>query len=142
LVCRNRKKISQIINDYICLTFFLIIILWYRGTYSMQYSGSKMLDYESRSVTMNYGSGPGLGPIFTFLSKSQRNVKKTSNFLKSNDLMLFNKIIFYWLQERPGCNPLAFFLLFYAPQLGTVNKEFYTLWLLYCWTFCLAFKIQ
>jgi hypothetical protein len=29
LVWRNRKKISQIINDYLCLPFFLLIILWY-----------------------------------------------------------------------------------------------------------------
>jgi hypothetical protein len=28
LVWRNRKKISQIINDYLCLPFFLLIILW------------------------------------------------------------------------------------------------------------------
>jgi hypothetical protein len=28
LVWRNRKKISQIINDYFCLPFFLLIILW------------------------------------------------------------------------------------------------------------------
>jgi hypothetical protein len=28
LVWRNRKKISQIINDYLCLPFFLFIILW------------------------------------------------------------------------------------------------------------------
>jgi hypothetical protein len=27
LVWRNRKKISQIINDYLCLPFFLLIIL-------------------------------------------------------------------------------------------------------------------
>jgi hypothetical protein len=39
-------------------------------------------------------------------------LKKTSNFLKSNDLMLFDKIIFYWLQERPGGNPLALFYNF------------------------------
>jgi hypothetical protein len=29
LVWRNRKKISQIINDYLCLPFFLLIILWF-----------------------------------------------------------------------------------------------------------------
>jgi hypothetical protein len=28
LVWRNRKKISQIINDYLCLPFFLLILLW------------------------------------------------------------------------------------------------------------------
>jgi hypothetical protein len=28
LVWRNRKKISQIIKDYFCLLFFLLIILW------------------------------------------------------------------------------------------------------------------
>ncbi len=28
LVWRNRKKISQIIKDYFCLSFFLLIILW------------------------------------------------------------------------------------------------------------------
>jgi hypothetical protein len=28
LVGSNRKKISQIINDYLCLPFFLLIILW------------------------------------------------------------------------------------------------------------------
>jgi hypothetical protein len=28
LVWRNRKKISQIINDYLCLPLFLLIILW------------------------------------------------------------------------------------------------------------------
>ncbi len=28
LVWRNRKNISQIINDHLCLTFFLLIILW------------------------------------------------------------------------------------------------------------------
>jgi hypothetical protein len=28
LVWRNRKKINQIINDYLCLPFFLLIILW------------------------------------------------------------------------------------------------------------------
>ncbi len=28
LVWRNRKKISQIINDYLYLPFFLLIILW------------------------------------------------------------------------------------------------------------------
>jgi hypothetical protein len=28
LVWRNRKKISQIIKDYFCLPFFLLIILW------------------------------------------------------------------------------------------------------------------
>jgi hypothetical protein len=26
----NRRKISQIINDYLCLLFFLLIILWVR----------------------------------------------------------------------------------------------------------------
>ncbi len=31
MVRRNRKKISQIINDYLYLPFFLLIILWYRG---------------------------------------------------------------------------------------------------------------
>jgi hypothetical protein len=31
LVRRKRKKISQIINDYLYLPFFLLIILWYRG---------------------------------------------------------------------------------------------------------------
>ncbi len=30
LVWRNRKKISQIINDYLCLPFFLLIILWWK----------------------------------------------------------------------------------------------------------------
>jgi hypothetical protein len=30
LVWRNRKKISQIINDYLCLPFFLLIILCYK----------------------------------------------------------------------------------------------------------------
>jgi hypothetical protein len=29
LVWRNGKKISQIINDYLCLPFFLLIILWF-----------------------------------------------------------------------------------------------------------------
>jgi hypothetical protein len=28
LVWRNRKKISQIINDYLYLPFFLLLILW------------------------------------------------------------------------------------------------------------------
>jgi hypothetical protein len=28
VVWRNRKKISQIIKDYFCLPFFLLIILW------------------------------------------------------------------------------------------------------------------
>jgi hypothetical protein len=28
LVWRNRKKISQIINAYLCLPFFLLIVLW------------------------------------------------------------------------------------------------------------------
>ncbi len=32
LVWRNRKKISQIINDFFCLPFFLFIILWLGGT--------------------------------------------------------------------------------------------------------------
>jgi len=36
LVWRNRKKISQIINDYLCLPFFLLIILCYY-TKSSQY---------------------------------------------------------------------------------------------------------
>jgi hypothetical protein len=31
LVWINRKKISQIINDYLCLPFFLLIILWGEG---------------------------------------------------------------------------------------------------------------
>jgi hypothetical protein len=31
LVWRNRKKISQIIKDYFCLPFFLLIILWVRS---------------------------------------------------------------------------------------------------------------
>ena len=30
LVCRNRKKISQIIKDYLCLPFFLLNILWFQ----------------------------------------------------------------------------------------------------------------
>ncbi len=30
LVWRNRKKISQTINDYLCLLFFLLIILWWK----------------------------------------------------------------------------------------------------------------
>jgi hypothetical protein len=30
LVWRIRKKISQIIKDYFCLPFFLLIILWVR----------------------------------------------------------------------------------------------------------------
>jgi hypothetical protein len=34
LVWRNRKKISQIINDYLCLPFFLLIILWLAFIYS------------------------------------------------------------------------------------------------------------
>jgi hypothetical protein len=32
LVWRNRKKISQIIKDYFFLPFFLLIILWYKGS--------------------------------------------------------------------------------------------------------------
>ncbi len=32
LVWRNRKKISQIINDYLCLPFFLLIILWEKSS--------------------------------------------------------------------------------------------------------------
>jgi hypothetical protein len=32
LVWRIRKKISQIIKDYFCLPFFLLIILWYEST--------------------------------------------------------------------------------------------------------------
>jgi hypothetical protein len=32
LVWRNRKKISQIIKDYFCLPFFLLIILWVNGS--------------------------------------------------------------------------------------------------------------
>ncbi len=32
LVWRNEKKISQIINDYICLPFFLFLILCLLGT--------------------------------------------------------------------------------------------------------------
>ncbi len=31
LVWRNRKKISQIIKEYFCLPFFLLIILWVRS---------------------------------------------------------------------------------------------------------------
>jgi hypothetical protein len=30
LVWRNRKKISQIIKDYFCLLFCLLIILWFK----------------------------------------------------------------------------------------------------------------
>jgi hypothetical protein len=30
LVWRNRNKSGQIINDYLCLSFFLLIILWSR----------------------------------------------------------------------------------------------------------------
>jgi hypothetical protein len=37
LVWRNRKKISQIINDYLCLQFFLLIILWTYYTTIFQY---------------------------------------------------------------------------------------------------------
>jgi hypothetical protein len=33
LVWRNRKKISQIINDYLYLPFFLLIILWIRAAW-------------------------------------------------------------------------------------------------------------
>jgi hypothetical protein len=33
LVWRNKKKISQIINDYLYLPFFLFIILWREGTW-------------------------------------------------------------------------------------------------------------
>ena len=32
LVWRNRKKISQIVKDYVYLPFFLLIILWQRTT--------------------------------------------------------------------------------------------------------------
>jgi hypothetical protein len=105
----------------------------------MQYSGSgsKMLDYGSWSVTMNYGSGPGLGPIFTFFyQRVKEMLKKTSNFIKFDDFMLFDKTIFSMARWQP----LGLILLFYAPQLG--YKEFYTLWLLYCWIFCLGFEIQ
>ncbi len=37
LVWRNRKKISQIINDYLYLPFFLFIILWLQYTAKTQY---------------------------------------------------------------------------------------------------------
>jgi hypothetical protein len=37
LVWRNRKKISQIINDYLCLPFFLLIILWILGWNEQKY---------------------------------------------------------------------------------------------------------
>ncbi len=33
LVWRNRKKIRQIIKDYFCLPFFLLIILWHIPRY-------------------------------------------------------------------------------------------------------------
>jgi hypothetical protein len=32
LVWKNRKKISQIINDYLYMPFFLLVILWVKGT--------------------------------------------------------------------------------------------------------------
>ncbi len=35
LVWINRKKISQIINDYLCLPFFLLIILWLYSFYGL-----------------------------------------------------------------------------------------------------------
>jgi hypothetical protein len=43
LVWRNRKKISQIIYDYLYLPFFLLIILWSRrttGSASMALTGT------------------------------------------------------------------------------------------------------
>jgi hypothetical protein len=39
LVWINRKKISQIINDYIYLPFFLLIILWSAGRFTVGRGG-------------------------------------------------------------------------------------------------------
>jgi hypothetical protein len=40
LVWRNRKKSSQIINDYLYLPFFLLIILWEEGNWPQSYENS------------------------------------------------------------------------------------------------------
>ncbi len=45
-VWRNRKKISQIINDYLSLPFFLLIILWPLQIYCM-YIPSTFIPLES-----------------------------------------------------------------------------------------------
>jgi hypothetical protein len=48
LVWRNRKKISQIIKDYFCLPFFLLIILW--GRYNRYYVKSYNLKAMARAA--------------------------------------------------------------------------------------------
>jgi hypothetical protein len=43
LVWRNRKKISQIINDYLYLPFFLLIILCEQVLYTVYVTASKQV---------------------------------------------------------------------------------------------------
>jgi hypothetical protein len=52
LVWRNRKKISQIINDYLCLPFFLLIILGLQ----VQYCQSFQILGRELTYSIRYGT--------------------------------------------------------------------------------------
>jgi hypothetical protein len=50
LVWRNRKKISQIINAYLCLPFFFIIILWLGLSRSLNACSKWIQDFLGEST--------------------------------------------------------------------------------------------
>jgi hypothetical protein len=54
LVWRNRKKISQNINDYLCLPFFLLTILCLRVIHFIENPIYVFLFWELRSLSPNF----------------------------------------------------------------------------------------
>jgi hypothetical protein len=54
LVWRNRKKISQIIKDYFCLPFFLLIILWVNSSEDARH-WIGLLQYNPSTIKVNGG---------------------------------------------------------------------------------------
>jgi hypothetical protein len=67
LVCKNRKKISQIIKDYFYLPFFLLIILW-RSPFVLERTRIMALCVRHQ---MEVEGGGGGGGIYLNISKGE-----------------------------------------------------------------------
>ncbi len=115
LVWRNRKKISQIIKDYFCLPFFLLIILW------LGYTVVRHQKIHQESWPRIFGSyasedraeGVFTEPFFPALIQTKHLFFSTLSFLtRKTWFSALSPTLFTNIWKKTKCFKFADFFLF------------------------------
>ncbi len=118
LVWRNRKKISQIINNYLCLTFFLLIILCSRVT-TQGVTKRCRLSWMTNSALVwvqMRGELRGLSQWVQLYTGAQINFRDLTPYLKVPKCEIFDRSDFpdfYTIKSSWVCDLLVKILTYY-----------------------------